>query len=119
MTELERLAKEIFEECKGTEDEITMEEAEEMAKMEIGASKIKNYVQSEPEKKKKVERPKKEDVDKNYICSILHYALQECDEVKNPVITNMGKMLEFDFRGKPYTLDLKFARNKYKARVDK
>lgn len=96
--------------------ECTREEAIECLTIEANMIKPKNYTASATEKKKVV-REKKEDVDKNFITNVIANALtQNCENV---VIENMGKMISFDFNGKPYTVDIKFARNKYKARVDK
>lgn len=117
MDKIEKLAKEIFEEYKGTEDEVTMDEAIEMAKMEVNADSIKNYTTSEKTTRKKVVKEKKVDEDKNFITNVIANALtQNCENV---IIENMGKLISFEFNGKPYTVDIKFSRNKYKARVDK
>lgn len=114
---LEKLAQKIFNEYKGTEEEISMEEALEMARMESGAKELKNYTQAEVEKKKKVERPKKVDEDKNAITEMIADILKEkCYDV---VIENMGKLISFEYKSKPYTVDIKFARNKYKERGGK
>lgn len=50
---LEKLAKQIFDECAKDNEPITMEEALEMAKMEIGAKDVKREA-------KALEQPKKE-----------------------------------------------------------
>ena len=50
--ELEKLANQIFLECEKDGEPITMEEALEMARMELGAKEIKNYAQAEPTEKK-------------------------------------------------------------------
>lgn len=50
--ELEKLAKQIFLECEKDGEPITMEDALEMARMELGAKEIKNYAQAEPTEKK-------------------------------------------------------------------
>lgn len=81
------------------------------------SSDYSNYTVSEKKPRVNKPREKKEDVDKNFITNVIANALaQNCENV---VIENMGKMISFDFNGKPYTVDIKFARNKYKARVDK
>lgn len=117
MDKIEKLAKEIFEEYKGTEDEVTMDEAIEMAKMEVNADSIKNYTTSEKTTRKKVVKEKKVDEDKNAITEMIADILNE--KCYNVVIENMGKLISFEYKGKPYTVDIKFSRNKYKARVDK
>lgn len=96
--------------------ECTREEAIECLTIEANMIKPKNYTASATEKKKVV-REKKEDVDKNRITEWIVDILNE--KCENVVIENMGKMISFDYNGKPYTVDIKFARNKYKARVDK
>ena len=58
---LETLAEEIFKEAELEGEPVTKEEALEMAKMELGAKNIKNYTQSQVEKKPKAPRERKVD----------------------------------------------------------
>lgn len=63
---MEKLAKEIFEELLGTDEEVTMEQALEMAKMESQAKKIARYEKSDTPRKK-VTRERKVDEEKKYL----------------------------------------------------
>lgn len=57
--ELEKLAQQIFDECQKDGEPVSMEDALEMAKMEIGAKDIKNYAQATVENEvKKPRKPK-------------------------------------------------------------
>lgn len=56
--DIEKLAKQIFDECAKDGEPVTMEDALEMAKMEIGAKDIKNYTQSAENLTKKPKKPK-------------------------------------------------------------
>ena len=96
-------------------DEITEEDILEGICIEK-SSNYKNYTTSATEKRKPAKREKKEDVDKNFITEVIAKALRE--NFEDVVIENMGKMIAFEYNGKPYTVDIKFARNKFKARVD-
>ena len=64
---LEQLAQEIYDECLADGDDVTKEEAFEMAEMEIKAKGIKNYVQSSVEKKKRKPKERKVDEEKKYL----------------------------------------------------
>ena len=68
-TKLERLINEIMREAEADGEPVTREEAEEMAKMELGAKDIKRYEQQDKprkkmEKERKVDERKKEFIDK-------------------------------------------------------
>lgn len=61
---VEQLANEIYKEMLADGEEVTKEEALEMAQMEMKAKGIKNYVQSTVEKKKRKPRERKVDEEK-------------------------------------------------------
>lgn len=90
----EKLIKQIMAECEADGEPITREEAEEMAEMEIKAKGIKNYVQTEVEKKAKKPRQKKIDEEKKKIIEILQKALTDCGY--GAIITNVDKEICFD-----------------------
>ena len=94
-------------------DEVTEEDILEGICIEK-SSNYKNYTTSATEKRKPAKREKKEDVDKNFITEVIAKALRE--NFEDVVIENMGKMIAFEYNGKPYTVDIKFARNKFKER---
>lgn len=105
---VEKLAKEIFDECKGTEDEVTMEEAMEMAKMELGAKEIKSYTQSDKPKEKK-KREVKMDEQKVHLIKMLYTLLGGMgvtDNVSDVVIANPQKEITFRIGVDEFSLTL-------------
>ena len=100
MDKFEKLVLDIMAECEADGEPVTRAEAEEMAQMEIGAKEIKNYVQSEPEKKTKKPREKKIDADKKTIIELLYRCLT--DNGYSATIVNIDKAIDFD----NYTLNL-------------
>ena len=74
---IEELAKEIYNDYLGTEDEVTLEEAKEMAEMELGAKEnVKTYVKSDKSvNRKKTVRERKVDTKKSNILSMLAVGL--------------------------------------------
>lgn len=102
MNDFEKLVKSIMAECEKDGEPVTREEAEEMAKMELGAKDIKNYTQATNEKKKGT-RERKIDEGKKALLEILRKALEESgitataeNEVK----------LHFTFDNAKYTVTL-------------
>lgn len=102
MNDFEKLVKSIMAECEKDGEPVTREEAEEMAKMELGAKDIKNYTQATNEKKKGT-RERKIDESKKALLEILRKALEKCgitataeNEVK----------LHFTFDNAKYTVTL-------------
>ena len=108
---LEQLTKEIYEDYLGTDEELTMEEAEEMAKMEIGArDNVKNYVKSDKAvNRKKTERERKVDTKKSNILSMLVIGLN--DNNIDYEIHNENK-ITFVLNNESYTVNLIRHRNK-------
>lgn len=90
----EELAKQIFEEYVGTDEEVTMAEAMEMAEMEIGAKEIPTYVETEKTKvKKKEPRERKVDNEKLEILQLVKTALTEAGymaEIEKEVALHFG-----------------------------
>lgn len=95
----EKLAEKIFAECLADGEEVTMEEAFEMAEMEIKAKGIKNYTSTE-KTKSKPKREKKIDEEKKEIIEVLHKALAEIGY--NATISNVDRTIDFG----PYTVTL-------------
>ena len=73
---LEKLAEKIFKECEQDGEPITREEAEEMARMEIGAKEIKHNAQAEKPRKKST-KERKVDTEKLKILTMLAETLAE------------------------------------------
>ena len=101
---LEQLAQEIYDECLADGDDVTKEEAFEMAEMEIKAKGIKNYVQSSVEKKKRKPRERKVDEEKKYLlgCVETLYKDMGADIVKIKTETE----IEFYYNDNHYTIKL-------------
>ena len=108
---LEQLAKDIYNEYLGTDDEVTLEEAKEMAEMELGAKEnVKTYVKSEKAvNRKKTVRERKVDTKKSDILNMLTVGLKE----KNIdfEIHNENK-ITFVLDSESYTVNLIRHRNK-------
>lgn len=108
---LEQLAKDIYDEYLGTDDEVTLEEAKEMAEMELGAKEnVKTYVKSDKAvNRKKTVRERKVDDKKIGILNMLTVGLLE----KNIdfEIHNENK-ITFVLDSESYTVNLIRHRNK-------
>ena len=110
---LEQLAKDIFKECKVEGEKVTMEEAVEMAKMELGAKEIKNYTQTTIEKKK-TKREIKPDEEKVRLMELFNYCLLEPDridddfpfKIENVFVKNAQKEIVFNVGENEYSLTL-------------
>ncbi len=110
---LEQLAKDIFKECKTEGEEVTMEEALEMARMELGAKEIKNYTQATVEKKK-TKREIKPDEEKVRLMELFNYCLLEPDRIDNDLpfkienvfVKNTQKEILFNVGENEYSLTL-------------
>ena len=101
----EKIITRIMKECEADGEPVTREEAEEMAEMEIKANGIKNYTQSDVEKKPRKKREVKKDPTK---ISFIHY-LEEwllTSSVENVTIVNEQKEIAFRINGEDYSLSL-------------
>lgn len=102
-SKLKKLALEIFNEAEKDGEPVTMEEATEMAEMEIKAKDIKRYEQSSVERKSKKPRERKVDGEKLVLLQAL------ADGLKNmgldPLAHNETK-LHFDYNGNSYSVTL-------------
>lgn len=108
---LEQLAKDIYNEYLGTDDEVTLEEAKEMAEMELGAKEnVKTYVKSDKAvNRKKTVRERKVDDKKSAILNMLTVGLKESNidfEIHNE------NKITFVLNSESYTVNLIRHRNK-------
>lgn len=102
MTDFEKLVNSIMAECEKDGEPVTREEAEDMAKMELGAKDIKNYTQATNEKKK-AQKERKVDESKKFLLEVLRKALEKEDitaTAENEV------KLHFSFENAKYTVTL-------------
>ena len=101
---LEQLANEIYKECIEEGEEVTKEEALEMAKMEIKSKDFKRYEKDITKQKKKVVRERKVDEEKGYILTNVKTLLEEM----NATIENMKTETEikFSYNNNSYTIKL-------------
>lgn len=114
MNKIETLATEIMNEFAKDNDPITIEEAREMAEMELKEKANRRYEKADAPRKK-TERKKKEDPIKREIISTLAQNLtrvvidNESDPLEIPsdiIITNLEKEITFTLRGENYSVTL-------------
>ena len=101
----EKLIMSIIKEAEKEGEPVTRAEAEEMAEMEIKANGIKNYTQSDVEKKPRKKREVKKDPTK---ITFIHY-LEEwllTTSVEDVTIVNEQKEIAFRINGEDYSLSL-------------
>ena len=100
----EEIAKEIMKECKADGEEVTLAEALEMADMELGAKKIKNYTQSAVEKKPKSKKEVKlDDVKVAFLAELAEILNHKVNDLK---IANPQKEITFTIGKDSYSLNL-------------
>lgn len=102
MTNLEILAKKIFDECAKDGEPVTMDEALEMATFEIKSKDVDTTVQSD--KKVKRERIRKVDVEKQTILKEMTILLG--DMGAEDIATKTETELSFSLMGSNYTIRL-------------
>lgn len=109
MNKFEKLVLDIMAEAEKDGEPVTREEAEEMAKMELGAKEIKNYTQADVEKKAKKPRERKVDNEKLELLDILSLGLSE-----NGVQYSYENEVKIHFKhnGNDYTVTLTKHRQK-------
>lgn len=103
---LEDLAKQIFNECEKEGEPVTMEEAIEMAQMEIGAKEVKTVNRSVEPKKDSEKKPKTVQVsqEKQELFSILWEGLSNLYE--NAQILNQNKLISVQIGEKTFKIDI-------------
>lgn len=94
---LEQLAKEIYDEYMADGEPCTMEECLEVAKQEMGAKKIKTYVQSDKPKEKKKREVKLDEV-KVQIIKDLDHILDRVEGIDRATIKIVNPQKEISFR---------------------
>lgn len=101
----EKLIENIMAECAKDGEPITREEAEEMAEMEIKANGIKNYTQSDVEKKPRKKREVKKDPTKvNLIEHFFNWLLTT--PLEDVTIVNEQREITFVLNNETYSLVL-------------
>ena len=103
MEKFEKLVNEIMRDAEADGEPLTRAEAEEMAKMELGAKEIKRYEQAETKKERKPKERKVDKEKKNLLDCIR--ALIEGLGAEN-VSTKTETEVSFTFNGNPYTIKL-------------
>ena len=108
---LEKLAKQIFDECAKEGEPITMEEAQEMAQMEINAKGIKIGARAtEPKaEKEKKQRIAQVSAEKQKIFKDIVNFLQKNYDIS---VEKDNKLLKITEKGKVFKLDLIETRQK-------
>ena len=102
--DLEKLINQIMKECADDGEPVTREEAEEMAEMEIKANGIKNYTQSDVEKKPRKKREVKKDETKiDFIKNLENYLTNIVNDV---TILNEQREISFKINNDTYSLVL-------------
>ena len=104
MDKFEKLVNQIMAEAEADGEPVTREEAEEMAKMELGAKEIKNYTQSDKTKKERKPREKKVDTEKADILNWLVRGLYEVGGIS--CTTENENKLHFVYNENSYTVNL-------------
>lgn len=100
---MEKLAKAIYDECEKDGEPVTMEEAMEMAKMEMGSKEIKRYEQSDKPRKVSTKERKIDEAKKRLLM-----ACKTLVEGMGAKVTNIKTETEisFSFQGESYSLKL-------------
>lgn len=99
---LEKLAKQIFDECAKEGEPITMEEAQEMAQMEINAKGIK--IGARATEKEKKQRIAQVSAEKMALFSLLWEGLSNCYE--NAEIVKNNKEISIKVGEKCFKIDI-------------
>ena len=103
MTKLEKLTAEIMHECEKDGEPVTAQEAEEMARMELGEKEVKRYEKSDKPRKKAV-KARKVDADKAFLLNLIYNGI-ECDAVALGAKHNEADFA-LTYNGNEYTVKL-------------
>ena len=102
---VEALTVEIYRECEKEGEPVTMEEAREMAEMEVKASESRHYEKSvDAPKKARKPKPRKVDTDKLFLLSTIMETLNK--NGIGSVTRETETALHFEFNGNCYSLKL-------------
>lgn len=102
----EKIIARIMKECEADGEPVTRAEAEEMAEMEIKANGIKNYTQSDVEKKPHKKREVKKDLTKIAIIQSLEEWLLTNVSVSDIIMINEQREISFKIADDIYSLVL-------------
>lgn len=101
----EELAKKIFNECEKENEPVTMEEALEMADMEIKAGNVKLSVGHTKSTDRKAPK-RKEDKDKQTIIADIFKAMANFMVYDNLEVSNEERQIDFEFHNECYSITL-------------
>lgn len=104
MTDFEALVKSIMKEAKADGEPVTREEAEEMARMEIGAKEIKRYETSDEPKKERKLKERKVDEEKKNLLALMSGLLEGIGATE--MVTKTETEISFALNGNAYSLKL-------------
>ena len=112
---MEKLIQDIMAEAEKDGEPVTREEAEEMARMELGAKEIKRYEQAEKPRKKR-EKPKTVKVSDEKV-SLFNTILTNLDrnelvKRENITVIKENKLIQVQIGDKIFKIDLIQQRNK-------
>lgn len=99
----EKLIQQIMAEAEADGEPVTREEAEEMAKMELDAKEIKNYIQGDKSKKERKPRERKVDTEK---ADILNWLVRGLEVGDISCTTENENKLHFMYNENEYTVNL-------------
>lgn len=102
--QIDALAIEIFNEFNGQKEGITMQEAQEMARMELNEKQMRRYEKSDTPKKKAT-KERKIDHDKKYLLGHIETRLTAETDSHNFTRKNESE-ISFQFRDAYYTIKL-------------
>lgn len=105
MANLEKLAKQIYDEFEKEGEPVTMEEALEIAKQEMGAKDIKNYAQADEQKKERKPKERKVDAEKGFILDYIKKGLTLLVD-STTIKTENEVKLHFTYNGSDYSVTL-------------
>ena len=103
MTELERLTAEIMLECEQDGEPVTAQEAEEMARMELGEKAVKRYEKADKPRKPST-RERKVDPTKKHLIGCIRVLLEGLNAQVTPLTNETD--LHFTYNGESYSVKL-------------
>lgn len=106
MTEKEKLAKSIMRECENDGEPVTLEEALEMAEMELKAKKDCRRYETDKTKRKPTQKEVKLDADKVEIINYLFNAVKAFNKVDNVAVKNPQKEITFNVGEDEFSISL-------------
>lgn len=104
MDKFEKLVKEIMAEAEEDGEPVTREEAEEMAKMELGSKEMRRYEKANTPKKERKPKERKVDEEKKLLITAIAECLTDSD-VDNISVKNESE-ISFNLHNDYYTIKL-------------